>query len=482
MKKLYFFLMAMLVAVTANAATVYFQNSDNWATVAFYCWGGAGASAKWPGDVVTTTVEKDGVTYYKVTTECPSGIFNNNDQGKQTSDLQIVDNMIYNANGSTGTSFEGGTIEITKSFTLAGNFNSYNGNDATYAFTDKGNDIFTLHLESLTATNDFAVVENGAVWYKYAAGPMASGQTYTLSTSGMDNCKLTGAATNIDFEFNASNNTLKVTYTTEGGEIDPPTPGTDFTGWYFNVQGEFNNWQASGVAFNADGTAAANNLAIGTGLFNIKIWNGKEDLFYGVSGEVSVGEVQLIENGGEMTIAGATEGGLYNVAFDYNTGIMTLTKVGAIDYTTWYLNVVGDFNEWGTAADFQGVQFNEEGVAIAENLAIGTDSFKVKLYDGAGDIWRSNGEALAFNTEYVLTGNSDTNMTIEGATADTCVSLKYDAKTNTLTLTNTTAVEEVEVAEGEAVYFNLQGVQVANPENGIYVKVVDGKATKVVVK
>ena len=73
-------------------------------------------------------------------------------------------------------------------------------------------------------------------------------------------------------------------------------------------------------------------------------------------------------------------------------------------------------------------------------------------------------------------------MTIEGATADTCVSLKYDAKTNTLTLTNTTAVEEVEVAEGEAVYFNLQGVQVANPENGIYVKVVDGKATKVVVK
>ena len=44
--------------------------------------------------------------------------------------------MIYNANGSTGTSFEGGTIEITKSFTLAGNFNSYNGNDATYAFTD----------------------------------------------------------------------------------------------------------------------------------------------------------------------------------------------------------------------------------------------------------------------------------------------------------------------------------------------------------
>ena len=45
-----------------------------------------------------------------------------------------------------------------------------------------------------------------------------------------------------------------------------------------------------------------------------------------------------------------------------------------------------------------------------------------------------------------------------------------------------TGVEEVAVEEGEALYFNLQGVQVANPENGLYVKVVNGKATKVYVK
>ena len=45
----------------------------------------------------------------------------------------------------------------------------------------------------------------------------------------------------------------------------------------------------------------------------------------------------------------------------------------------------------------------------------------------------------------------------------------------------TVGVEEVEVAEeAEAVYFTLQGVKVQNPENGIYVKVVAGKASKVV--
>lgn len=47
--------------------------------------------------------------------------------------------------------------------------------------------------------------------------------------------------------------------------------------------------------------------------------------------------------------------------------------------------------------------------------------------------------------------------------------------------TTPTAVDSVEaVEEGEAVYYNLQGVKVENPQHGIYVKVVNGKAQKVV--
>lgn len=44
----------------------------------------------------------------------------------------------------------------------------------------------------------------------------------------------------------------------------------------------------------------------------------------------------------------------------------------------------------------------------------------------------------------------------------------------------TLAVGAIEAAEGEAVYYNLQGVRVANPERGIFVKVQNGKAVKVV--
>ncbi|MDE6558543.1 MAG: hypothetical protein K2K29_01480 [Muribaculaceae bacterium] len=46
----------------------------------------------------------------------------------------------------------------------------------------------------------------------------------------------------------------------------------------------------------------------------------------------------------------------------------------------------------------------------------------------------------------------------------------------------TTAVEAIEAAEGEVVYYDLQGVRVENPSNGIYIMIKNGKALKVSVK
>lgn len=68
------------------------------------------------------------------------------------------------------------------------------------------------------------------------------------------------------------------------------------------------------------------------------------------------------------------------------------------------------------------------------------------------------------------------------------VSLDYEgnqdgAKTYSFEVTksnNPLGVEGIEAEEGEAEYFTLQGVKVANPEKGIYIKVVGGKAVKVV--
>ncbi|MDE5551980.1 MAG: hypothetical protein K2I91_02150 [Muribaculaceae bacterium] len=51
--------------------------------------------------------------------------------------------------------------------------------------------------------------------------------------------------------------------------------------------------------------------------------------------------------------------------------------------------------------------------------------------------------------------------------------INYEADVNT-------AVEAVEVENGEAQYYTLTGVKVANPENGIFIRVRNGKADKVV--
>lgn len=57
-----------------------------------------------------------------------------------------------------------------------------------------------------------------------------------------------------------------------------------------------------------------------------------------------------------------------------------------------------------------------------------------------------------------------------------------DSEVKTLSVSKTTGIEGVAAEDGEAVWFNLQGVRVAEPQHGIYVRVANGKAAKVVVK
>ncbi|MDE7414290.1 MAG: DUF4960 domain-containing protein [Muribaculaceae bacterium] len=54
---------------------------------------------------------------------------------------------------------------------------------------------------------------------------------------------------------------------------------------------------------------------------------------------------------------------------------------------------------------------------------------------------------------------------------------------NYLASKSTSGVSEVEsVSSTAATYYTLQGVKVANPTNGVYIRVVDGKASKILVK
>lgn len=56
-------------------------------------------------------------------------------------------------------------------------------------------------------------------------------------------------------------------------------------------------------------------------------------------------------------------------------------------------------------------------------------------------------------------------------------------KDATITFTRTTAIEAIDAVAGDAVYYNINGVKVENPaQGGVYIRVINGKATKVYVK
>lgn len=120
------------------------------------------------------------------------------------------------------------------------------------------------------------------------------------------------------------------------------------------------------------------------------------------------------------------------------------------------------------------------GLYFPANFEIGfTDSYSaansVAVY---AETAQSNyyGQALSMENA-PSTGELYYTVSKNGATTTSSISFEIFGSLDG-TSTGVEGIESVE--EGEAVYYNLQGVKVDNPEHGIYVKVVNGKASKVV--
>ena len=116
---------------------------------------------------------------------------------------------------------------------------------------------------------------------------------------------------------------------------------------------------------------------------------------------------------------------------------------------------------------------NEFTVSAAENYVLTGVEF-----DGTniGKNWTWSSGSLISNT-WIPEADSETSSVVFGksATGDNPTVRKM-----TVYYDRATGVDSIMTEEGEAVYYNLQGVRVNNPERGIYIKVVGNKAVKVV--
>lgn len=92
-------------------------------------------------------------------------------------------------------------------------------------------------------------------------------------------------------------------------------------------------------------------------------------------------------------------------------------------------------------------------------------------------------EAVELGQEYELVGPADSpnNMHIAADWTNVTVTVTIDGeKVKMVCTAGEDAIEAIEADNTPAIYFNLMGQRVANPENGVFVRVQNGKATKVI--
>lgn len=100
-------------------------------------------------------------------------------------------------------------------------------------------------------------------------------------------------------------------------------------------------------------------------------------------------------------------------------------------YSSWYVNVIGTFNGWGT----NGIQPGSGTTTTHKNLPIGTSEFRIKCWDGSADINYSTGGTVQVGVPTKLTKGNANSMTISGATNGETFNVEFNIATETMTIT-----------------------------------------------
>ncbi len=247
-----------------------------------------------------------------------------------------------------------------------------------------------------------------------------------------------------------------------------------------------------------------NGETLGTGF---KINNGAwEDAFnFGAGEKLTLGEpYYLVVAGSSGNIDFAEEDGVAfaslknpKVVLDVTKAPeeVTITVTGEKDgVVKWYFT--GTFNGWAindeeaalALDDLGDKKYELKGVELSADTAdenLGCNTFKIAS-TGWGEQFGQGDSGIEFGA-----GIDEGVLDVVGGEGGACpiyyegkIDLTWDGTTHTISFTeaNNDFVSEINAANGEAVYYNLQGARVANPENGLFIQTLNGKATKVLIR
>lgn len=213
------------------------------------------------------------------------------------------------------------------------------------------------------------------------------------------------------------------------------------------------------------------------------------------SGDVFTGNFQTVTGENQSDVPYWTinnfQGGELTFTIDFNTNTVTV-KQTIIEASNCYY-VVGQFSGWMSPDSSNEVAYQnyrlveqEPGIFMGE-FEIAAGEFIFRLYkeltgwDG-GDSYGCQAEdnPMVFDIPFegnVVQGKGSWQFPWAGGKAK----IVFEESIMMLYVSDATnSIEEIGTENGEAQFFNLQGVRVANPENGLYIRVQNGKATKVI--
>lgn len=377
------------------------------------------------------------------------------------------------------------------------------------AMTNAGEGIYTitgLKLAENAGSCGFSITGGGTTWDEVNAlrfGPAISDTPATIGSNpvdGMGDVSWSISAGTYNMTFNYTERTLLIE--NAGGGDTPVTPTPDPTGYVYVVgNGTGMTWDLPGQEFPVVNGVATLNLK-GVQSFKVSVnkstvWDGDGGYNAGAYSTGMVTFDESVGNAGGQTLAIEPWGenqllpwtGDYTVTVNFNDMTMNAYTTTAQPTGPADVYIRGEFTGENWAVnDLWKMTYDESKEAYTFTCAGETMIHANEKFKFADSNWGSinlgNGnlfiEVTKEGVEEVLqTGGQDMAMA-DDFTGTITLKLDSTGAVATFVSDGKSGVNGFEAAEGEAVYYNLQGHRVLNPDKGIFIRVIDGKAVKVV--
>ncbi len=490
MKKFYFLMTALSMSVAANAADWYLVGAN-------YGWTDAAANkfeATADANVFTKTVDNlSGTIKIKEAEVWNTSFSSNGDKLKEGVSYSAskdggditVDGSIANATITinvadytilvTGKASENEYSEVY----LIGDFgDGWSESLTSYPLTSTNGTTFTGTYD-LTAETTYFKMKAGSLVYGTGNVDIAVelGESYTASQFG--NAFSIGAGEyTFTFELAKNADTGVLTVTGKGDTPNPPVIDTN----PFQLHGQITGvatWETIDLTKNAEGNWEYTGTFV-PGEFGLKEVDGSA---YGkwIGGNANITEADKAYSFTAGENSTSTLEGTYT--FVYNPTASTVTFIpyqGEIEIVKGYaLRGTIVSGEWENYA------LTENNGVWETTLTVIPGEFGIQYTEnGSQKGWFSAPSAaeavVAEAGTYTAAGIGGTNWesSLEGQ-----YTFKFNPETEKLEVVKVaTGIDTIIAEDAEAVYYNLQGVRVANPENGLYIRVAGKTASKVYIR